>query len=157
MSGFNLLYLQFHFSESKGSDKGTATLHVILLNYEELPGDVKSNTCLGVLLPILTLSREIEVGSRRLRWFKKEGKPMNKKITQHSHQRSLHNKGHDTKKTCKHRARGAKAKTRWGQRKHLKLRRKLSLEQEEDIHGACPPLRELPSRWRNTGSRRVER
>ena len=43
MSGFNLPYLQFDFSESKGSDKRTANFPVILLDYEEVPRDVKSN------------------------------------------------------------------------------------------------------------------
>lgn len=97
MSGFNLPCLQFHFPESKGSGKATATLDVILLS-EQLLGDMRANTC-SDLCPVTNPTVSTE-------------KPMNVKITQHGHKRSLHNKGDNTKNTCKNRARHAKTKAR---------------------------------------------
>lgn len=63
MSGSNLPCLQFHFSENKGNDKGSATLDVTLLDKEELLGDLRFNAC-SDLCPatIPTVSKAREVG-----------------------------------------------------------------------------------------------
>lgn len=99
MNELNLSCLQFHFSESKGSGKGTATLDVFHLNKEERLGDVRSNACPDLCpAAIPTVSKEREAGFLRLRWFKREEKPMKMKIIHQSHKLSLHSKGHNTKK-----------------------------------------------------------
>lgn len=155
MVRFNLPGLQFHFSESKGSGKGAATLDVILLNNEELLRAVRLNAS-SDLCPAAHPNSLLgkRGGSLRQRWIKRKEKPMKMKITQHSHKWFLHNKGHNPKKTCKNRARDAKAKTRRSWWKSRKQWRRLSLEQDGRRSQTCPLLREASSHWMSTVSRR---
>lgn len=144
MNELDLTCLQFHFSENKGSGKGTATLDVILLNKEELLGDVRlMHAQICVLLPIPTVSKEREVRSLRLRLFKREEKPMKMKIILQSHKLSLHSKGHNTKKkkSNKNRPRDAISQTGEAVGKSSKSRRRLSLEQDGRHSQTCLPLK----------------
>lgn len=100
---------------------------MILLNFEELPGDVPSDTCSDLHPMADSLSFQGRgIGSHRPRWYKRE--EIDAQEGEHyttQSQQFVHDKGHDTKKTCENKARDAKAKTKRGWRIRLKLQRKL--------------------------------
>ena len=103
MSGFNLPYLQFHFSESKGSDKSTANFPAILLNYEELPRDMKSNAGSGRSPAAKAKSSQGTRGGIPLTEMVQEGREAQEKENYTTQSQTISVQQLDTEKTCKHR------------------------------------------------------
>lgn len=103
MSGFNLPYLQFHFSESKGSDKRTANFPAILLHYEEVPRDVKSNAGSGGSPADKAKSSQGTRGGTPPTEMVQEGREAQEKENYTTQSQTISVQQHDTGKTCKHR------------------------------------------------------